>query len=408
MPWKRGHTPISLIPDYEDYVYQQWRHGRFDGFWKQVGLYAAGFYKPFSDAAMVHISGWYDPYSRTATENYIGLTKLKRGPIKLIMGPWTHGGRSTSFSGDVEFGPGSTLDALTGQDYFHWRLKWFNQHLKGQGDRSPDDSPVRIFVMGGGGGGRTPHGRLDHGGRWRRESAWPIPDRMDVAYHFHADGGLRPDPPAGDASPVSFQFDPRHPTPTIGGAVTSGEPLMRGGGFDQRETPALFAASPPYLPLAARPDVLVFQTDPLTEDVEVTGAIAADLWIASDGPDTDFTIKLIDQYPQSPDYPDGYSLNLTDGVLRCRYRESWENPSLMTPGTVYQIRIEAFPTSNLFKRGHRIRLDVSSSNFPKFDVNPNTGAPEGEGLVQRVAVNTLFLDAARPSRVVLPIIPARA
>jgi hypothetical protein len=141
--------------------------------------------------------------------------------------------------------------------------------------------------------------------------------------------------------------------------------------------------------------------------MEVTGAIEANLWIASDGPDTDFTIKLIDVYPPSPDYPEGYALNLTDGILRCRYRDSWEKPTMMTPGESYRIKVAAFPTSNLFKAGHRIRLDVSSSNFPHFDVNPNTGAPEGTGMTRRVARNTVFVDSGRPSHVLLPVIPRR-
>jgi len=182
---------------------------------------------------------------------------------------------------------------------------------------------------------------------------------------------------------------------------------MRGGGFDQREGPKVYGSRQPYLPLEARPDVLVFQTAPLKEDVEITGAIVANLWISSDGPDTDFTLKLIDLYPPGEDYPEGFALNLTDGILRCRYRDSWEQPTLMTPGQVYPIRIEAFPTANLFKAGHRIRLDISSSNFPHFDVNPNTGDPEGVELTRRVARNTVHLDAGRPSHVVLPVIPER-
>ena len=164
---------------------------------------------------------------------------------------------------------------------------------------------------------------------------------------------------------MSFDFDPNNPVPAIGGSVTSGEPLMYAGGFDQRTGPAVYGARPPFLPLDARPDVLVFQTPPLEADVEVTGAIVAHLWVASDGSDTDFTLKLVDLYPPSDDYPDGYALNLTDAILRCRYRDSWTDPSPMTPGQVYQITLEAFPTSNLFKRGHRIRFDVSSSNFPR-------------------------------------------
>jgi putative CocE/NonD family hydrolase len=405
MPWKRGHTPLSLIPEYEDYVYAQWEHGTFDAFWKQVGLYAEGYYGAFADAAMVHMSGWYDPYSRTATDNYVGLKKAGKGPVRLIMGPWTHGARSTRHAGDVDLGPASTIDADRGQDFFHTRLDWFDRTLKSRGPLAAD-LPVRLFVMGGGSGRKTPEGRLDHGGRWRSESDWPIADRRDTVFHLHASGSLLTAAPATDA-PLAYDFDPANPVPTVGGAVTSGEPLMRGGGFDQRTTPQIFGARAPFLPLEARPDVLVFQTEPLADDIEITGDIVARLWIATDGADTDFTIKLLDVYPPSADYPDGYALNLTDGILRCRHRESWSAPTPMIPGQVYPIEIKAFPTSNLFKRGHRIRLDVSSSNFPRFDVNPNTGAPEGAGLVRRIAVNTVFVDAARPSHVILPVIPRR-
>ena len=141
--------------------------------------------------------------------------------------------------------------------------------------------------------------------------------------------------------------------------------------------------------------------------VSRTGAIEATLWILSDCKDTDFTIKLIDVYPSNEDYPDGYAMNVADGIMRCRYRDSWENPTLMNPGTIYQIKIQTFPTSNLFKAGHRIRLDVSSSNFPHFDLNLNTGAPEAKGTTVRVANNVVYLDASRPSQVILPIIPAQ-
>jgi putative CocE/NonD family hydrolase len=412
MPWASGHTPLSLIPDYEAYVLDQWRHGTFDAYWKQVGIYAEGSYDRFSDAAMVHMSGWYDAYSRSTTDNYAALSRAKTGPVRLIMGPWTHGARSTTYSGDVEFGPGSTLDALGNGDYDAQRLAWFDRHLKGS-SKTDSDPPVRIFVMGGGPDGsgkgrKTPQGRLMHGGRWRAESAWPIPDAQATPFHLHGDGRLRESNPSPTARPLTFVFDPAHPVPSIGGTITSGEPLMRGGGYDQREGPTVYGSRQPYRPLAARPDVLVFQTPPLTEDIEVTGAIEANLWVATDGPDTDFTIKLIDAYPPSEDYPEGFALNLTDGILRCRYRDSWEAPNLMTPGQTYPIKVTAFPTSNLFKKGHRIRLDVSSSNFPHFDVNPNTGAPEGTGMTRRVARNTVFVDSGRPSHVLLPVIPRRA
>jgi putative CocE/NonD family hydrolase len=405
MPWKRGHTPISLIPDYERYVYEQWQHGNFDDFWKQAGIYAAAFYAQMADAAMVHLSGWYDPYARTATDNYVALAKKKRRPVQLIMGPWTHGARSTTYSGDVEFGPGSTLDALGGADIFTQRLRWFDRHLKNTRRTDREAQPVQLFVMGGGSGRRTAQGRLEHGGQWRSEADWPLPRQQLTPYYLGDSGLLSTDKPGPQAQPLTFDFNPEHPVPTMGGTVTSGEPLMRGGGYDQREGPNFYGSREPYLPVAARPDVLVFETKPLEGDVEVTGVIEAQLWISSDAPDTDFTIKLIDVYPPGEDYPDGFALNLTDGILRCRYRDSWESPTLMSPGQVYRIKVEAFPTANLFKRGHRIRLDISSSNFPHFDVNPNTGAPEGTGLSRRIARNTIFMDAGRPSHVILPLIP---
>jgi len=323
MPWAPGHTPLSLLPGYEAYVLDQWRHGNFDGYWKQVGIYAEGSYDRYADAAMIHMSGWYDAYSRSTTDNYAALAKRKKGPVRLIMGPWTHGARSTTFSGDIDFGPGSTLDALGHGDYDAQRLAWFDRHLKGSSLADPDP-PVRIFVMGGGSGKKSAEGRLMHGGRWRNEPAWPIADAKLTAFHLHGDGALSTAAPAAGAAPIAYDFDPTRPVPSIGGTITSGEPLMRGGGYDQREGPSVYGSRQPYRPLAARPDVLVFQTPPLSADVEVTGAVEAELWIASDGPDTDFTIKLIDVYPPSPDYPEGYALNLTErlgveqhgGVLR--------------------------------------------------------------------------------------------
>jgi uncharacterized protein len=406
MPWRRGHSPLSLIPDYESYVYEQWEHGRFDAYWKQLGIYAAGYYGQFADAAMVHLSGWYDAYARTATDNYVGLCRRARAPVRLIMGPWTHGARSATHAGNIDLGPASTLDA-DGGDIFARRLEWFDLHLKGTAHGAPHGPPVRLFIMGGGSGRKNADGRLDHGGHWRSESDWPIPDRRVTPYYLTRDGRLSPQAPTGTGASRSYDFDPRHPVPTMGGTITSGEPLMRGGGYDQREGVEFYGSRPPYRAVSARPDVLVFQSEPLEADVEVTGAIEARLWVSSDAVDTDFTIKLIDVYPPSADYPEGFALNLTDGILRCRYRDSWENPTLMTPGRAYPITVTAFPTANTFVPGHRIRLDVSSSNFPHFDVNPNSGAPEGRGLTQQVARNTVHLDAGHPSHVLLPVIPRR-
>ena len=408
MPWKRGHSPLTLAPEYEDYVYDQWEHGNFDAFWKQLGIYAAGYYDQFSDAPMVHMSSWYDPYPRTATENYIGLSKRKKGPVRLILGPWTHGDRSLTYAGDVDFGAAATLDGSLAPDYLTLRLRWFDAWLKGEKNGVAEEPAVRLFVMGGGSGRKNAAGRMDHGGRWRTEKDWPIPDTRSTAYYLHEQGVLGPEAPKVEAASLSFDFDPDRPVPTMGGNVTSGAPVMVGGAFDQTEGPRFFGSREPYMPLAARPDVLVFETPVLTQDTEVTGALTAKLWVSSDRPDTDITIKLIDVYPPSADYPQGFAMNLTDGILRLRYRDSWEKPEMLPPNTPVAVTVTTFPTSNLFKRGHRIRLDISSSNFPHFDVNPNTGAPEGQGLTRQVARNTVHCDRERPSHVVLPIIPPRA
>jgi uncharacterized protein len=405
MPWRRGASPVSLAPEYEDYLFEQWEHGEFDEYWKQLGIYAEGFYDQFSDAAMVHMSSWYDPYPRTATDNYIGLSRKKRGPVRLILGPWTHGDRQLTWAGDVDFGPKATLDGNLAPDFLTLRLRWFDRWLKGKRNGVDDEPRVRLFIMGGGSGRKNSAGRMEHGGDWRAEQDWPIPRTRWTPYYLSGAGRLSTEKPAGAEKFAEYRYDPHDPVPSIGGTITSGQPVMVGGAFDQREGPRFFGSSEPYRPLAERPDVLVFRTAPLEQDVEVTGPVQANLWISSDCPDTDFTVKLIDEYPPNPDYPEGFAMNLTDGILRVRYRDSWEKPSLMTPGTVYPIRIDAFPTGNLFKRGHRIRIDISSSNFPHFDANPNTGEPEAKAAGSRIATNRVYLDTTRPSHVVLPIIP---
>ncbi len=403
MPWSRGNSPLSAVPEYEDYVFDQWEHGTFDAYWRQPGIYAKGYYDRFPDAATMMLSSWYDPYPRTVMENYEGLMAHRRGPARLVLGPWTHGNREETFAGDVDFGPDAAFSRGIGEDYVAFKLRWFDRYLKGVSNGVDKEAEIRLFVMGGGSGRRNAQGRLDHGGRWRDEAAWPLERTKNTPFYLRSDGGLAPSRPR-DGAPRTYRYDPRTPVPTIGGTVTSGQPVMVGGAFDQKEAPEFFGSRPPYRSLAERPDVLVFQTEPLARDVEVTGVIEATLWIASDCPDTDFTIKLIDVYPPSEDYPQGFAMNLTDGILRCRYRDAWDRPQLMQAGTVYQVRVEAFATSNLFKAGHRIRLDISSSNFPHFDANPNTGDPEGQSKTTRVATNTVYMDGGRPSHVVLPIV----
>jgi putative CocE/NonD family hydrolase len=410
MPWRKGDSPLKAAPDYEDYLFEQWSHGVFDDFWKQPGLYAEGYYDRYADVPMVHLSGWYDPYARTAMENYTGLAGRKRGPVRLVLGPWTHGDRSLSFAGDVEFGAAAPLDGNLDDDFFATRRRWFDHWVKGTDNGVAAEPAVRVFVMGGGHlgdgvGRRTPEGRLDHGGFWREAASWPLPQTEFTRFYLHPGRSLLIARPGEDGRPLSFAADPDDPVPTIGGALSSGGPVMYSGAYDQHTGPTIFGAKPPYGPLAGRADVLVLQTPPLPQDLEIAGPIELKLWVATDGPDADIHAKLIDLYPPSADYPDGFAMNLCEGLLRLRYRDSWEAPALLEPGGVYAVTVAMFPCANLFKRGHRLRLDLAGSNFPHFDINPNSGEAEGSMERKRRATTQVFVDAARPSHLALPVIP---
>jgi len=404
LPWQPGNSPLSLVTEYEDYLFDQWRRGDFNEFWQQPGIYAQGYYAQFPDCPQVHMSSWYDPYCQTAIDNYTGLSALKKGPIRLIVGPWTHGDRSRSYAGEVDFGAEAPLDGNLATDYWDLRVRWFDHwihRIENGVDVEPD---VHYFRMGGGSGLKNQSGRMEHGGTWCPTQTWPPPEMVATPYYLHLDGGLSQTLPDPGSQPLSYIYDPRNPVPSIGGTITSGEPLMRGGAFDQRETPDVFGTQPPFQPLAQRHDILVFQTPPLTAPLELTGPVEAHLWIASDCPDTDFSAKLIDLHPSNPDYPEGYAMNICDGILRVRYRDSWSHPTLMKSDEIYAISIQLAPTSNLFLPGHRIRLDISSSNFPHFDTNPNTGEPEGAATRTQSAQNHLFVDLNHPSHIFLPII----
>ena len=414
LPWRRGHSPLSLAPEYEDYVFDQWEAGSFDGFWKQLGIYAEGFRAPFSDVPTWWMSSWYDPYPRSTVDNYAALRRLKRSPQHLLLGPWTHGNNHETFAGDVDFGGAATLrgaGAFAGApDLPELRRRFFAHYLPVKTRTAvravpAAEPPVRYFLMGGGSGRRNAAGRLDHGGEWRSAAVWPLPGMQEQRYFLHG-GTLSLQKPTHGAAPCSFRYDPLAPVPSIGGTITSGQPIMVGGAFDQREGPAFFGSTVPGRATAERPDVLAFTTPVLERDLVIAGPIEAVLWVSTDCPDTDFTVKLVDVYPPSEDYPQGYAMNLTDGIVRCRYRRSWERPQLMQPGEVVRLKIVAFPTANRFCAGHRLRLEVASSNFPHFDLNPNTGEPEGRWTTTRVATNTVYVDAARPSYLKLPVMPA--
>ncbi len=408
LPWKKGHSPLQWTPDYEDYLLEIWQRETFDDYWRQVGLCAEAHYDEFADVPQVHMSAWYDPYSRSATDNFVALSGSKKGPVTLLIGPWTHGARSVTHSGNVDLGQAAIIDNNLSEDFNHLRLRFFDRWLKGEDNGLEGEAPVKLFVMGGGSGRKNSHLRLDHGGRWRSESEWPLARSLNTPFYLHPGGGLSTRHPEGAHPPANYLFDPDNPVPTVGGNISSGQPVMAAGGFDQRESEEFFGSEKPYLPLASRSDVVVFQTTPLVEDVEITGPVSVHLWISSSAVDTDFTAKLIDVYAPSVDYPEGYALNLTDGILRVKFRNSWEKPELMEPGEVYQVKVELPPISNLFVEGHRIRLDISSSNFPRFDVNGNTGENPGTSPVRVTALNSVFHDEIRQSHVLLPVIPSPA
>ncbi|MCI0537990.1 MAG: CocE/NonD family hydrolase [Verrucomicrobiales bacterium] len=325
------------------------------------------------------------------------------------MGPWIHGSFDSTAAGDVEFGPDAAIPSFENK----WHLRRYDHFLKGKHNGVGEDPAVRLFVMGTGDGHKDTKGRLFHGGYWRTADRWPLPETKFTRYYFHGDGLLSPREPAKDEPAITYTFDPTHPVPTIGGSMAASQPLWVGGAFDQREREykgnpqtGFYGSRPPYLPLKARHDIVVYQTEPLKENVEVVGPIVVTLHASSTRVDTDFTAKLIDVYPPSADFPSGFDMNLTDGILRARYRNRPDKQELMEPGAIYEVTIKPFGTANVFKKGHRIRIDISSGNFPRFDVNPNTGEPLGLNRRTMTADNTIHHDAAHPSYVVLPIIPA--
>lgn len=405
--WRPGFSPLAAAPEYENYILEQWDNDALTPFWQQRGLYARGWYDRFADVPQVHMASWYDPYSQTAIDNHTALSRRNHAPTRLVLGPWTHGQRSVTFAGDVDFGPSATLDGNLAEDYFALRRDWFDHHLRGRSVPDPLPDAVTLFVMGGGSGRRNAEGRLDHGGRWKRATAWPLPSTACVDNFLHRDGRISGDMPVEESATLNFLSDPAWPVPTIGGAIASGEPIMHAGAFDQREAEGQFGATLPGRALADRDDVLVFRTRPLEEDVELTGSVVAELFVRCTTPDADIAIKLIDEYPPSADYPQGYAMNLAHGILRLRFRDSFEHPEPMEPHGIYAVRLSTFPTSNQFVRGHRIRLDIAGSNFPHFDINPNSDwrDPDAQPAVARI---TIHCDARHPSRIVLPVVPRDA
>jgi uncharacterized protein len=399
LPLRAGTTPLRFAPDYEKWLIDAMSHGGEDPMWQQMGVEVADHLEEYEDVPVYHVTGWYDSWSaQVANLNYAGLQRHKKSLQRLIVGPWTHSNPHQSYAGEAQFTPDAAIDLNA------FEQRWFDHWLKGVDNGVDREPPVRIYVMGGGDAHKTTEGRVFVGGHWRDEKEWPLARAKTTAYFLHAGGVLSADAPAA-AAPLTYRFDPHDPVPTLGGNISSQGPLASEGGADQRCRRDLWTCKD-SAPLSARNDVLVFVTPPLADDLEVTGPLIVKLWASSDGPDTDFTAKLIDVYAPNADYPAGIDMIIGDSIVRARYRDGPTRPQMLERGRPYEFTIEMYPTSLVFRRGHRVRLDISSSNFPRFDVNPNTGEPLNDNRSSRVAENTVYLDPAHPSRILLPVIPA--
>ena len=376
-----SELPLATHPFIQEYAgfYRDWLTHRSDGdYWQQSSM--SDSYEQITVPAL-NISGWYDIFPWSTFKNFKGMrerggSEMARRSQKVIIGPWTHMNFSGSFP-EREFGWGGSAMAI---DLPGIHLRWFDRWLKGEENGIDKELPVLIFVMG-----------VDE---WRSEADWPLPDTNYRSYYLHSggqantlhgDGSLSTTAPGEEPADV-YLYNPLRPVPTVGGQV-----ILPGGNAmgprDQRE-------------VELRDDVLVYSTPVLEQPVEVTGPIELCLFVSSSARDTDFTGKLVDVYP------DGRSIILTEGILRARYRNSFTELALLEPGEIYELRLNLWATSNVFLPGHRIRLEVSSSNFPRFDRNSNTGGDITTETAEQyeTAVNRIYHDVERPSHLILPII----
>jgi putative CocE/NonD family hydrolase len=401
LPLHRGTTPLQLAPEYEDWLVGAMSHGGNDAFWEQNNI--TDHADRYKDIPVYLVGGWYDSWAGNTTTNFITLSKALKSDVYLIMGPWIHGQQSKSSHGQVDFGAEAAI-----HNELAWRLEWYDHWLKGQknsvGAAAPFATKVRLFVMGTGDGHKTDKGLLFHGGAWREEHEWPLTRARSTSYYLEKGGLLGTERPAASQGNTSFTFDPHNPVPTIGGNISSGDGILLQGAWDQRGGPHVWNWKEP-VPLSSRSDILVFQTEPLPDNIEVTGPVEAKLWVSSSAVDTDFTAKLLDVYPVTADWPHGFDMNIAEGIVRARFRDTLKEEHLMETGKVYPVTVKLYPTSNVFKKGHRIRVDISSSSFPRFDLNPNTGEPLNGNTRSISAVNTIWQDAEHPSHIILPVVP---
>jgi uncharacterized protein len=362
----------SIAPYYRDWL----EHERSDDYWKQWKV--SDYYRRMKVKGL-HAGGWHDLFLKGSIKNYTGLraealSAEARGGQRLLVGPWAHTTTSPEGKiGDVIFGKHAVLSMT------ETALKWFDYSLKGVQNEYATGKPVRIFVMGE--------------NVWRAEGEFPLARTQYTKYYLHSasganglsgDGLLNTTAPK-EERPDTYRYDPGRPVPTIGGRLCCGQEIPPGP-FDQRRN-------------ETRRDVLVFSTDPLKKEVEVTGYITVELYASSSTRDTDFTAMLVDVAP------DGYARFLTDGIVRARYRNTTDRPEEIIPGQVYKYSIDLWATSNLFKQGHRIRIYITSSNFPRFNRNPNTGSSILSSPQTVAAEQTIFHSSQYPSALILPLIP---
>jgi len=364
-----GNVLQKGAPWFRDWL----NHPANDDYWRQLSI--AGRENTITVPAF-HVGGWYDIFLPGTIHSFSAIreraaTPAARAGQRMLIGPWTHGSTGDQFN-DVNFGPAASVD--TDAVY----LRWFDHVLRHAGNAVERERRVRFFLMGK--------------NVWRDSDNWPPAGVHDLTLYLHSngnantaggDGTLGPQSP--DAEPPDrFVYDPAFPVPTRGGGLCCDQEVLPAGPFDQR-------------PVEERRDVLVYSTPPLTEDTEVTGPVTVDLNYSSSAVDTDFTAKLVDVWPN------GYARNLTDGIQRARYRGNSPADGLMKPGQRYKLTIGAGSTANVFLAGHRIRLEISSSNFPRFDRNLNNGMAQNEGGGPMKAGNSVYHDAAGPSALVLPV-----
>jgi uncharacterized protein len=367
---------LPAVADLAPYLRDWMRHPTRDAYWKATRV--SDHYGEMTVKAL-HQAGWHDIFSRGSIENYIGLrekaaTPEARAGQRLMVGPWAHWATSPEGKvGDVVFGKDAVVDP---NDLL---LEWADYALKGASNRYATGAPVRLFVMGD--------------NVWRDEQEFPLARARATRYYLHSakgansvsgDGLLSTKPPKKEP-PDRFEYDPADPVRTLGGRLCCGAAYPPGP-FDQSSN-------------QSRPDVLVYSTPPLERDLEVTGFITAEIQAATSAPDTDFTAMLVDVDPS------GYARYLADGILRARYRRSRETAENVEPGRVETYAIDLWATSNVFKAGHRLRLYVSSSNFPRFDRNPNTGESTVGSARLVKAQQTVYHDAAHASALILPVVP---